>query len=92
MKKIKVAILGSGNIGSDLTERLLIDPSFDVIALVGRNPASKGLKHFSKRLPFVVSDGIEGLIPTLSQIDGIFDATSAHSAAANWELARRNKK
>lgn len=92
MKKIRVAILGSGNIGSDLTERLLIDSSFEVVALVGRNPASHGLKHYSNRLPFVVSDGIEGLIPNLSEIDGIFDATSAQSAAANWEIASGHGK
>lgn len=92
MKKIKVAILGSGNIGSDLTERLLLDPCFEVIAVVGRNQNSPGLERFRGRVPFVISERIEGLIPILSDIDGIFDATSAQSAYDNWRIARDHGK
>ncbi len=92
MKKIRVAILGSGNIGSDLTERLLIDPYFEVIALVGRNQNSTGLERFRDRVPFVISEGIDGFIPNLSDVDGIFDATSAQSASDNWRIARDHGK
>jgi acetaldehyde dehydrogenase len=92
VKKIKVAILGSGNIGSDLTERLLIDPHFEVIALVGRDKTSTGLERFRDRVPFVVSEGIDGFIPNLSEVEGIFDATSAQSASHNWRVARDHGK
>jgi acetaldehyde dehydrogenase len=92
VSKIKIAVLGSGNIGSDLAERLLIDNEFEVVALVGRNKNSKGLERFVGRVPLILSDGINGFKQYVSQIDGIFDATSAQSAAENWKMAHENNK
>ena len=45
-KKIKVAIIGTGNIGSDLCARMLRIPNFEVVALVGRRADSPGLELF----------------------------------------------
>ena len=92
MNKIKVAIIGPGNIGSDLAERLLGDANFEVMALVGRDSGSKGLKRFSKRIPLLLSSGIGGLSDFIDMFEGIFDATSAQSAPENWEFARKNGK
>lgn len=92
MRKIRVAVLGSGNIGSDLTERLLLNSEFEVVALVGRNPNSAGLDRFRGRVPHITSEGLIGLSEHISTIDGIFDATSASSALENWTYAQENNK
>ena len=92
MSKIRVAVLGSGNIGSDLVERLLKDSEFEVVALVGRNENSKGLERFTGRVPIILSDGVNGFKSYISDIDGIFDATSAQSAPENWEITHENNK
>ena len=45
-KKIKVAIIGSGNIGTDLCARMLKIPEIEVVAFAGRRKDSPGLKMF----------------------------------------------
>lgn len=49
--KVKVAVIGTGNIGTDLCERLLKDQNFIVLAFVGRRSASAGLKRMQGRVP-----------------------------------------
>lgn len=88
MNAIKVAIIGTGNIGSDLCHRMLIDPRFEVVALVGRREDSPGLLMYKGRVRRLISNGIEGLIPHLDEIDGIFDATSAFDHKRHWEVVR----
>ena len=63
MKRIRVAILGTGNIGTDLCYRLLKDDHFEVVALVGRRADSPGLKLFKNQIPHLISEGIAGLVP-----------------------------
>jgi acetaldehyde dehydrogenase len=92
MRKIKVAIIGSGNIGSDLCARLLKDPEFEVIALVGRRSDSPGLLAFKDSIPYVVSTGIEGFGSLVDKIDGAFDATSAYDHLKHWEILGNNGK
>lgn len=84
--KIRVAILGTGNIGTDLAERLTSDPDFEVVAFVGRRNDSPGLIRMRGRIPRLISSGIEGLIPYLHELDGVFDATSAFDHARHWKL------
>ena len=84
-KIIKVAILGTGNIGADLCERLLLDKKFLVVAFVGRRADSPGLKRMVGRVEHIIDQGIEGLLPFLDQIDGVFDATSAFDHASHWD-------
>ncbi len=92
MHKIKVAIIGTGNIGCDLTERMLRDPEFEVVALIGRRQDSPGLSRFLDRVPLILSDGIEDLKRVLGDIDGVFDATSAHSHEDHWIETRSADK
>jgi len=82
--RIRVAILGTGNIGADLAERLLLDPGFEVVAFVGRRADSPGLIRMTGRIPHLVSNGFEGFAPLLERIDGVFDATSAFDHAGHW--------
>lgn len=85
LKRIRVAIIGTGNIGTDLCFRMLRDPRFEVVALVGRRADSPGLKMFDNQLKHSISTGINGLIPFLDEIDGAFDATSAFDHQEHWE-------
>ncbi len=82
--RIRVAILGTGNIGADLAERLLLDPDFEVVAFVGRRADSPGLLRMEGRIPNLISDGFVGFLPMINEIDGVFDATSAFDHAGHW--------
>lgn len=78
--KISVAIIGSGNIGTDLMEKInKSDGPLKVGAMIGIDPNSEGLAR-AKALGFPISaEGIEGLmkLPNFSEIKIVFDATSA---------------
>ena len=66
--KIKVAIIGTGNIGTDLCERLLKDSKFVVVAFVGRRLDSSGLARMQTRVPNVLDTGTEALEKLWDQI------------------------
>lgn len=90
--KIRVAIIGTGNIGTDLCERLLKDPRYAVVAFVGRRLDSAGLARMHDRVPYVLDTGIDSLEEIWDQIDGVFDATSAAAHPSNWALAQSHNK
>lgn len=92
MSKIRVAIIGTGNIGADLCERMLLDSSFEVVALIGRRKDSPGLLRFKDRITNLMPDGIEDLKLIINEVDGVFDATSAHSHLEHWEVAEKANK
>lgn len=83
---IKIAIIGTGNIGTDLCFRMLHDPNFEVVAFVGRRADSPGLLQFGNKVKYAIANGIEGLLPILNEIDGVFDATSAFDHKKHWEI------
>lgn len=89
---IRVAVLGSGNIGSDLCERLLIDNRFELVALVGRSPGSTGLARFKGRIPFITHSGLHALLESSVDFDGCFDATSAESHVEHWKTLSKQEK
>ena len=91
-KPIRVAIIGTGNIGTDLCYRMLKDDRFKVVALVGRRKDSPGLQMFEDQVKYLISNGIEGLSPHLEEIDGAFDATSAFDHKFHWEVLAANDK
>ena len=84
--KIPVAVIGSGNIGIDLCERLLLDPDFELIALVGRRASSPGLSRLEERIPYVLSGGIKEFLTIAHRVAGVFDATSAFAHKGHWDL------
>ena len=92
MQKIKVAVIGSGNIGIDLTERLLLDSRFEMLFLIGRRPDSPGLNRFKDRIQGTLSNGTESLNDVISKVDGIFDATSAFDHESHWKIAQSNNR
>lgn len=83
---IRVAIIGTGNIGTDLCFRMLKDDAFDVVAFVGRRPDSPGIKMFENQVKHIITNGIEGLVPLMDEIEGVFDATSAFDHKKHWEI------
>jgi len=92
LKRIRVAIIGTGNIGTDLCYRMLRDPRFEVVALVGRRADSPGLQMFNNQLEHLISTGIDGLAPFLDEIEGAFDATSAFDHKVHWERLADSRK
>jgi len=90
--KIRVAILGTGNIGADLCARMLQDSEFDVTVFAGRRSDSPGLKMFKGKVPNVLTNGVDGLLEYSDQFEGFFDATSAYDHPTHWRaLSARGK-
>ncbi|NIE63705.1 acetaldehyde dehydrogenase (acetylating) [Burkholderia sp. Ax-1719] len=80
MSKIPCALIGPGNIGTDLLYKLRRSNVLDPVWMVGVDPSSEGLARAQALGLKTTADGIDGLIPHL-QADGIriaFDATSAY--------------
>ena len=86
MSKVKVAIIGSGNIGSDLMIKVLrLSEYLEMGALVGIDRGSDGLARAERMGVPVTADGVDGLIAMdgFDDIAIIFDATSAKAHIAN---------
>jgi acetaldehyde dehydrogenase len=78
--KVKVAIVGSGNIGTDLMIKIQRGSDLlEVAALVGVDPASDGLARAARLGVAITAEGIKGLqaLPAWPEIRIVFDATSA---------------
>jgi len=86
---LNVAVIGSGNIGSDLMFKIFRNANLRMIALVGIDPNSDGLARARKHDVAAIDTGIDGLLARkdlMDQIDLIFDATSAKAHAHNAPL------
>ena len=76
-KKLKVAVIGSGNIGTDLLIKILRSPLLKCNAFIGRNLSSPGMiKALSLGVP-VSADGIDYIVKNPDSCELVFDATSA---------------
>lgn len=85
-RKLKVAIIGSGNIGTDLMIKVLRHGRhLELAAMVGIDPASDGLARAARMGVTCTHEGVEGLLrlPQFAGIDLVFDATSAAAHVAN---------
>ncbi|MFE7428227.1 acetaldehyde dehydrogenase (acetylating) [Streptomyces sp. NPDC014735] len=86
MSRTKVAIIGSGNIGTDLMIKVLRGAKhLEMGAMVGIDPDSDGLARAARLGVPVTHEGVDGLIamPGFDEIDIVFDATSAKAHEAN---------
>lgn len=82
----KVAVIGSGNIGTDLMIKVLrVSTSLEMAAMVGIDPDSDGLARAHRLGVPTTSKGVDGLIamPGFDEIEVVFDATSAGAHKAN---------
>jgi len=95
MAKIQAAIIGSGNIGTDLMIKIMrMSDSLEMGAMVGIDPASDGLARAARLKVPTTHEGIEGLrkLPNYNQIRVVFDATSASAHLENNAILQADGK
>lgn len=93
-RKLKAAIIGSGNIGTDLMIKILRHgQNIEMCAMVGIDPASDGLSRAARMGVAITHEGVEGLtrLPIFDEIDFVFDATSAGAHVKNDAFLRNIK-
>ncbi|MGH8962873.1 MAG: acetaldehyde dehydrogenase (acetylating) [Jatrophihabitantaceae bacterium] len=86
MSRTKVAVIGSGNIGTDLMIKVMrLSQNLELAAMVGIDPGSDGLARAARLGVATTADGVDGLIALagFDEIDIVFDATSAKAHEAN---------
>ena len=92
--KIKAAIIGSGNIGTDLMIKILRTAEhIEMGVMVGIDPESDGLARAKRMGVATTAEGVEGLVkmPEFADIGIVFDATSAGAHVHNDKLLREHK-
>ncbi|SEG32686.1 acetaldehyde dehydrogenase (acetylating) [Marinobacterium lutimaris] len=84
-KKLKAAIIGPGNIGTDLLMKMQRSEWIEPVWMVGIDPESEGLKRAREMDIKTTADGVDGLLPHVLEDDirVAFDATSAYVHAEN---------
>ncbi len=88
-KKLKVAILGSGNIGTDLLIKAMRSPLLECTAFVGRNFGSAGMiKAQSLGVP-LSAESIHFFEKNPDSCDLVFDATSAKDHALHAPILEK---
>jgi acetaldehyde dehydrogenase (acetylating) len=86
MSRLRVAIIGSGNIGTDLMIKVYRSPSLELVGVAGIDPDSDGLRRARELGYLTTSDGLPGLLALVDDIDLAFDATSAGAHAEHARL------
>jgi acetaldehyde dehydrogenase len=91
MARVKAAIIGSGNIGTDLMMKMIKYPqNMDLAIVVGIDANSEGLAMARAHGIATTHEGLDGLRahPLYSQIGIAFDATSAYAHKVHDEALR----
>ncbi len=92
---IKTAVIGSGNIGTDLMiKSMRTSEEVEVIAMCGIDPDSDGLARAARMGVATTSDGIDGLVglDEFADVELVFDATSAGAHARHDEVLQAHRK
>ena len=92
-RKVKVAIIGPGNIGTDLMIKVMRNGKhLEMGAMVGVDPQSDGLARAERLGIATTSDGIDGLLKlgVFDEIDVVFDATSAGAHKRHNEVLQQH--
>jgi acetaldehyde dehydrogenase len=95
MAKIPCAIIGSGNIGTDLMIKVMrTSKNLEMGAMVGIDPHSDGLARAARLNVPITHEGIDGLrrLPNYKDIRIVFDATSAKAHLHNNALLQKDGK
>ena len=85
MNQIHCALIGSGNIGTDLLAKLLRSPVLKPVWMVGIDPDSDGLRKARELGLKTTADGVDGMVDHMEadRVQIVFDATSAYAHAEN---------
>jgi acetaldehyde dehydrogenase len=83
---LRVAILGSGNIGTDLLYKVARNPALALVGMAGIDPASEGLARARASGFAAGADGVERFLDDHPGLDLVFDATSAAAHAGHAPL------
>lgn len=95
MSKVSCAIIGSGNIGTDLMIKIMrLSDVLEMGAMVGIDPKSDGLARAARLGVATTHEGIEGLrkLPNYGDIRVVFDATSAGAHKKHNEILQADGK
>ncbi|MCM3652540.1 acetaldehyde dehydrogenase (acetylating) [Metabacillus litoralis] len=88
MSKVKVAVLGSGNIGTDLLMKLERSNELEVTTMIGIDPDSDGLQRAKEKGYNVVDTGLKGFLETEHDVEIVFDATAAKAHVRHAKMLR----
>jgi len=92
--KLRAAIIGSGNIGTDLMIKIMRHGKhLEMGAMVGIDPSSDGLARAARLGVATTHEGVQGLVKLagFADIDVVFDATSAGAHVKNDAFLRQHK-
>jgi len=92
MEKLKVAILGSGNIGTDLLIKIRRSNYLQCTLFIGRNLSSPGMTQAISMGVNVSDQSIDAIIKNPDCCDLVFDATSARDAGHHWAILKKMGK
>ncbi|MEU3880333.1 acetaldehyde dehydrogenase (acetylating) [Streptomyces californicus] len=90
-RSTKVAVIGSGNIGTDLMIKILrLSDSLEIAAMVGIDPDSDGLARARRLKVATTHEGVDGLVglDEFADVEIVFDATSAGAHRRHDEVLR----
>lgn len=79
MNRLKVGIIGSGNIGTDLMYKIERCDFLEMKVMVGIDSKSEGLERAKSRGYETIDTGIDGLMEKIDLVDIVFDATTAYA-------------
>jgi acetaldehyde dehydrogenase (acetylating) len=85
-RRLRVAIIGSGNIGTDLMIKVDRSPLLELVGVAGIDPHSDGLRRARELGHVATPEGLARLLELVPEIDLAFDATSAHAHAEHARL------
>jgi acetaldehyde dehydrogenase len=85
-RRLRVAIIGSGNIGTDLMIKVDRSPLLELVGVAGIDPESGGLRQARERGHTATHQGLKDLLDQVADIDLAFDATSAYAHAEHARL------
>ncbi|MFF2102683.1 acetaldehyde dehydrogenase (acetylating) [Streptomyces sp. NPDC058202] len=83
---LRVAIIGTGNIGCDLLLKVMASPRLRCDSFAGRRISSPGIELADSRGIPTTAGGIDAIAEIADRIDLVFDATSAQDAVHNWNI------
>ncbi|WP_232696354.1 acetaldehyde dehydrogenase (acetylating) [Brevibacillus daliensis] len=92
MSKVKTAILGSGNIGTDLIFKLMRSDVLELTTVIGIDSKSDGLRRAKEMGLVAIDNGIKGFLERPELADIVMDATSAKAHVRHAKLLKEAGK